>query len=142
MSSYSTLTPFSITTHSRFKWPFLEKFFYRHAKTCEQNWLVVSASMSNRWKRKHAQFKNLESAREAKRCDVTMDAEQELAVLSTDTTEQHGFIPSAPRELVEGGEVSEGIFGERSELRNVVDGSSSDDCGNGDGNGDQELQIS
>ena len=42
------------------------------------------------------------------------------------------FIPSAQRELVdEGGEVSEGIFGQRSELRNVLDGSSSDDCGNG-----------
>ena len=37
-----------------------------------------------------------------------------------------GFIPSAQRELVEGGEVSEGISGERSDLRNVVDGSSSD----------------
>ena len=72
-----------------------------------------------------------------------MDAEQELAVLSTDTTEQQGFIPSAPRELVEeGGEVSEGISGKRSELRNLVDGSSSDDCGNGDGNGHQGLQIS
>ena len=50
------------------------------------------------------------------------------------------MIPSAQRELVEeGGEVSEGIFGQRSELRNVVDGSSSDDCGNGDGNGHQGL---
>ena len=38
--------------------------------------------------------------------------------------------------------MSEGIFGQRSELRNVVDGSSSDDCGNGDGNGHQGLQIS
>ena len=42
--------------------------------------------------------------------------------------------------LVEkGGEVSEGISEERSELRNVVDGSSSDYCGNSDGNGHQEL---
>ncbi len=85
-------------------------------------------------------IENLESAREAKRRDVPMDAEQELAVLSTDTTEQQGFIPSAQRELVEEGvEVSEGISGERSELRNVVDCSSSDDCGNGDGNGHQGL---
>ncbi len=96
--------------------------------------------MSNRWKRKLAQLKTLESAHEAKRRNVSMDAEQELAVLSTDTTEQQGFIPSAPRERIEeGGEVSEGISGERSELRNVVDGSSSDDCGNGDGNGHQGL---
>ena len=81
-------------------------------------------------------MKNLESAREAKRRDVSMDAEQEVAVLSTDTTEEQGFIPSAQGELVEeGGEVSEGISGERSELSNVVDGSSSDDCGNEDGNG-------
>ena len=88
--------------------------------------------MSNRWKRKLAQLKPLQSAREAKRHDVSMDAEQELAVLSTDTTEQQSFIPSAPRELIdEGGEVSEGISGERSELRNVVDGSSSDDDGDG-----------
>ena len=95
--------------------------------------------MSNRWKRKRAQLKNLESTPEAKRRDVSMDAEQELAVLSTDTTEQQGFIPLAPRELVEeGGGVSEGISGKRSELRNVVDGSS-DDCGNGDGNGHQGL---
>ena len=36
-------------------------------------------------------------------------------------------------------EVSEGISGKRSELRNVVDCSSSDDCGNGDGNGHQGL---
>ena len=57
--------------------------------------------MSNRWKRKHTQLYNLESASEAKRRDVSMDAEQELAVLSTDTTEQQVFIPSAPRELVE-----------------------------------------
>ena len=72
-----------------------------------------------------------------------MDAEQELAVLSTDTTEQQVFILSAPRELVEeGGEVSEGISGERSELRNVVDGSSRDDFGNGHSNGHQGLQIS
>ena len=50
------------------------------------------------------------------------------------------FIPSAQRELLdEGGEVSEGIFGQRRELRNVLDGSSSDDCGNGDGNGHQGL---
>ena len=64
---------------------------------------------------------------------------RELAVLSTDTTEQQGFIPSAPRELVEeGGEVIEEILGERSELRNAVDGSSSDDCGNGH----RGLQIS
>ena len=96
--------------------------------------------MSNRWKRKRAQLKNLESVHEAKRQDVSMDAEQELAVLSMDTTEQQGFIPSAPRELVEEvGEVSEGISGERSELRYVADGSSSDDCGNGDGNGNQGL---
>ena len=72
-----------------------------------------------------------------------MVAEQKLAVLSTDTTEQQVFIPSVQRELVEeGGEVSEGISGERSELRNAVDGSSSDDCGNGYGNGHQGLQIS
>ena len=96
--------------------------------------------MSNRWKRKCAHFKNLESTPEAKRRDDSMDAEQELAVLSTDTTEQQGFIPLAPRELVEeGGEVSEGISEKRSELRNVLDGSSSDDCGNGDGNGHQGL---
>ena len=96
--------------------------------------------MSNRWKRKCAQFKNLESTPEAKRRDDSMDAEQELAVLSTDTTEQQDFIPLAPRELVEEGvEVSEGISGQRSELRNVVDGSSSDDFGNGDGNGHQGL---
>ena len=48
-------------------------------------------------------MKNLESATEAKRRDVSMDAEQELAVLSTDTTEQQGFILLAPRELVEEG---------------------------------------
>ena len=95
MSSYSKLTPFSTATHCHFKWPFLEKFFYCHAKTCEQNRLVVSASMYNRWERKHAQLINLESAREAKRRNVSMDAEQELAVLSTGTTEQQGFIPSA-----------------------------------------------
>ena len=96
--------------------------------------------MSNRWKRKLAQLKTLESVRGAKRRDISMDAEQELAVLFTDTTEQQSFIPSAPRELVEeGGEVSEGIAGERSELRDVFDGSSSDDCGNGDGNGHQRL---
>ena len=35
--------------------------------------------------------------------------------------------------------MSEGIFGQRSELRNVLDGSSSDDCGNCDGNGHQGL---
>ena len=29
--------------------------------------------------------------------------------------------------------MSEGISGQRSELRNLVDGSSSDNCGNGDG---------
>jgi len=81
-------------------------------------------------------LKNLESACEAKRHDFSMDAEQEVSVLSTDTTEEQGFIPSAQRELVEeGGEVSEGISGQRSELRNVVDGSSSDDCGNDAGNG-------
>ena len=95
--------------------------------------------MSNRWKRKCAQLENLESAPEAKRHNVSMDAEQELAVLSTDNTEQQGFILLAPRVLVEeGGEVSEGISGKRSELRNVVDGSS-DGCGNGDGNGHQGL---
>ena len=33
----------------------------------------------------------------------------------------------------------EGISGERSELRNVDDGSSIDDCGNGDINGHQGL---
>ena len=56
------------------------------------------------------------------------------------STEQRVFIPSAQRELVdEGGEVSEGIFGQRRELGNVLDGSSSDDCGNGDGNGHQGL---
>ena len=50
---------------------------------------------------------------------------------------------SAQRMLVEeGGEVSEGLSGPRSELRNVIDGSSSDDCGNGDGNGHQGLWIS
>ena len=54
-------------------------------------------------------MKNLESAHEAKKRDVSMDAEQELAVLSSDTTEQQGFIPLAQRELVEEGvEVSEG----------------------------------
>ena len=99
--------------------------------------------MSNRWKRKRAQLKNLESAGEAKRCNVSIDAEQELAALSTNTTEQQGFIPSAPRELVEeGGDMSDGISGVRSELKNVVESSSSDDCGNGDGNGHQGLQIS
>ena len=35
--------------------------------------------------------------------------------------------------------MSEGISEERSELRNVVDGSRSDDCGNGDSNGHQGL---
>ena len=35
--------------------------------------------------------------------------------------------------------MSEGISGQRSELRNVIDGSSSDDCGNDDGNGHQRL---
>ena len=56
-----------------------------------------------------------------------MNVEQEVAVLSTDTTEQRGFVPSTQRELAgEGGEVSEKMPGERSELRNVVDGSSSD----------------
>ena len=61
------------------------------------------------------------------------DAEQEVIVLSSDTTEQYrtaGFSNLQHRELVEeGGEVSEGISGQRSELRNVADGSSSDDCG-------------
>ena len=66
--------------------------------------------MSNRWKRKRAQVKNLESAREAKKRDISIHGEQEVAVLSTDTTEQQGFIPSAQRELVEEGvEVSERI---------------------------------
>ena len=44
-------------------------------------------------------IENLELAREAKRRDVSIDAEQELAVLSSDTTEQQGFIPSTQREL-------------------------------------------
>ena len=35
--------------------------------------------------------------------------------------------------------MSEGISGQRSELRNLVDGSSGDNCGNGDGNGHQVL---
>ena len=74
--------------------------------------------------------------REAKRRDFSMDAEQEVAVLSTDTMEQRGFVPAAQWELVEeGGEVSGEMSGERSELRNVVDGSSSDDYDNGDDNG-------
>ena len=56
-----------------------------------------------------------------------MNIEQEVAVLSTDTTEQRGFVPSAQGELAgEGGEVSEKMSGERSELRNEVDFSSSD----------------
>ena len=77
------------------------------------------------------------------RRDVSIDAEQEVVVLSSDTTEQYrtaGFSNLQHRELVaEGGEASEGISGQRSELRNVADGSSSDDCGNGDGNGHQGL---
>ena len=56
-----------------------------------------------------------------------MNVEQEGAVLATNTTEQRGFVPSAQRELAgEGGQVSEKMSRERSELRNVVDGSSSD----------------
>ena len=56
-----------------------------------------------------------------------MNVEQEVAVMSTDMTEQRGFVPSAQRELAgEGGEASEKMSGERSELRNVVDGCSSD----------------
>ena len=79
--------------------------------------------MSNRWKRKRTQFKNLESAHEAKRTRCIV----------------YGHYRTAARELVEeGGEVIEEILGERSELRNAVDGSSSDDCGNGH----RGLQIS
>ena len=56
-----------------------------------------------------------------------MNVEQEVAVLSTDTMEQRGFVPSVQRELAgEVGEVSEKMSGVRSELRNVVDGSSCD----------------
>ena len=62
-----------------------------------------------------------------KRRDFSMNVEQEVAVLATNTTGQRGFVPSAQRELAgEGGQVSEKMSGERSELRNVVDGSSSD----------------
>ena len=54
-----------------------------------------------------------------------MNIEQEVAVLSTVTTGQRGSVPSAQRDFAgEGGEVSEKMSGERSELRNVVDGSS------------------
>ena len=35
------------------------------------------------------QLKNLESAREAKKRDISIDIEQEVTVLSTDTTEQY-----------------------------------------------------
>ena len=67
----------------------LKKLFYRLARPFERNRLMVPISMSNRWKRKCAQLNNLESAREAKKRDVLMDAEQEVTVLSTDTTEQY-----------------------------------------------------
>ena len=69
--------------------------------------MEVSASMSTRWKSKRAQLKNLESAREAKRRDVSRDANQEVTVLSSDTVEQQGFISSAQSELVECGGVRE-----------------------------------
>ena len=85
-------------------------------------------------------MKTLASAREVKKRDVSIDTEQEVVVLSTDTTEQQGFHTfSTKRAGRRRWEVSEGIFGQRSELRNVLDGSSSDDCGNGDGNGHQGL---
>ena len=52
-------------------------------------------------------IENLESVREAKRRDVSRDPNQEVTVLSSDTTEQQGFISSAQSELVEVGGVRE-----------------------------------
>ena len=44
---------------------------------------------------------NLELVREAKRRDLSMNAEQEAGVLSADATEQRDFVPPAQRELTE-----------------------------------------
>ena len=90
--------------------------------------------MSKRWKRKRAQLNNLELAREAKRRDFSMNAEQEAGVLSADAMEQRGYVPPAQGELTEEGrEAREETSGEssRSGLRNS---NSSVEYGDGDGN--------
>ena len=58
MSLYSKLTPFSIAMWCHFKWQSLEKFFYRHAKTCERNRLVLSASMPTQVEEKARSIEN------------------------------------------------------------------------------------
>ena len=57
--------------------------------------------MSKGCKRKCAQLNNLELAQEAKRCDLSMNAEQEAGVLPADVAEQRGFVPPAQGELTE-----------------------------------------
>ena len=59
-----------------------------------------------------------------------MNAGQETGVFIVNATEQKGFIPTLQRKLTqEGGEVSEETSGKssRSEVRNAVDGSTSDE---------------
>ena len=59
--------------------------------------------MSKGCKRKSTQLSNLELAREAKRRDLSMNAKQEVGVLSADVKEQRGFVPTALEELTEEG---------------------------------------
>ena len=78
-------------------------FLPHYTKTFQRIYLIVSESMWKRWKRKRAQYDNLELTLEAKRRVFSLNAEQEAGVLSADATEQRVFVPPAQRELTEGG---------------------------------------
>ena len=92
----------------RIKWPFMDDIFPCYAKAYGRNYLILLANMSQRWERKRAQLKNLESARKVNMSDFSTRSEEEDHTLPMETLEQTGFVTPARGELTtEDGDASE-----------------------------------